>query len=63
VALGTGGTLPTAPCYGDLVVTQVNSNLVGFFQKMSVGDLMDYKIAQALERRRSGSNPRSWADE
>jgi len=63
ITLGAGGTLPTAPCFGDLVVTQVNSNLIGFFQKLSVSELMDYKISQALERRRSGSYSKNWVDE
>jgi len=32
ITWGTGGTLPTAPCFGDLLVTQVNTNLIGFLR-------------------------------
>jgi len=59
VQWGVAGTLPTAPCYGDLFVTQLNSNLNGFFDKLgnefllrSLQEFVTHEVEKRLEERK-----------
>jgi len=63
VALGTAGTLPTAPCYGDLVVTQVNSNLIGLLQSRDtyIQELVKLEVARILEKRANNRRSGDWS--
>jgi len=58
VQWGVAGTLPTAPCYGDLFVTQLNSNLNGFFDKVgneflmrSLQEIVTREVEKCLEEK------------
>lgn len=62
VTFGAGGTLPTAPCFGDLIVTQVNSGLVGLLKNPDLSSLVQQEVLRQLstltERRKSRGIPR-----
>lgn len=48
VTYGTAGTMPTAPCFGDFLVTQLNSGIIGL---VTASDLHFRELVQSEVRR------------
>jgi len=48
VTYGTAGTMPTAPCFGDFLVTQLNSGIIGL---VTSSDLHFRELVQSEVRR------------